>query len=184
MRKHIQKILMIAYAIFWLVSLFKEWKAPPIKIYLIEPDKNRLLFGVLMYYLTDSSMQESYIIQSNRAGKLVQSWYAQYRFTGPRCKSCGGLIFPGEPIGQNGEGLLHLSTPCCPTGGFYVGHLDKEGNLVYAYPDKKNLAIQALKHGKIYIANFSQPSVKEHGYLMVNFAPSVIPPPQAGGLFC
>ena len=38
-------------------------------------------------------------------------------------------MFPGEPAGACDDGLMHMTFECCPSGGFYAGHVDDKGKL-------------------------------------------------------
>lgn len=48
----------------------------------------------------------------------------------PRCDSCGRIIFPGSPVGKNGEKLMHLTLTCCPSAAFFAGHISDDGKLI------------------------------------------------------
>lgn len=56
------------------------------------------------------------------------TWITEYCKKAPKCITCEQVIFPGEPVGNFNIGVMHMN--CCPSGGFFVGHLDKEGNIV------------------------------------------------------
>lgn len=56
-------------------------------------------------------------------------WITEYTKTAESCITCDGLMFPGEPAGACEDGLMHMTFECCPSGGFYAGHIDAKGEL-------------------------------------------------------
>lgn len=62
-------------------------------------------------------------------------WFSEYAKKAPSCITCGRIIFPGSPVGECNKGLMHMNFDCCPSGGFFVGHLDNEGKII-PYPPK------------------------------------------------
>ena len=57
------------------------------------------------------------------------SWITGYTKTAESCITCDRLLFPGEPVGGSDKGLMHMTFGCCPSGGFYAGHVSGEGKL-------------------------------------------------------
>jgi hypothetical protein len=53
------------------------------------------------------------------------------------------------------EGFSHLKWDCCPSGGFYVGHINNNGELDPIYPEGRSAAAECMETGKAIITNFS-----------------------------
>lgn len=66
-----------------------------------------------------------------RKGTLEEfrDWITEYSKTAESCITCDGLLFEGEAVGLCSDGLMHLTRDCCPSGGFFAGHINNQGKL-------------------------------------------------------
>ena len=82
-----------------------------------------------------------------------EEWFNEYVLRASCCASCEMLLFPGSAVGRIGENLVHLTFDCCPSGGFYVGSIGEDGQVVSAFEGNLTIAEQAMKTGEIQIKN-------------------------------
>jgi len=72
---------------------------------------------------------QKYGLEGKPDVKEFTEWITEYTKTAESCITCDGLMFPGEPAGACDDGLMHMTFECCPSGGFYAGHVDDKGKL-------------------------------------------------------
>lgn len=73
--------------------------------------------------------EQKYELEGKPDLKEFTEWITEYTKTAESCITCDGLMFPGEPAGACDDGLMHMTFDCCPSGGFYSGHIDSQGKL-------------------------------------------------------
>ena len=72
---------------------------------------------------------QKYTLEGRPELKQFTAWITEYTKTAESCITCDRLLFPGEPAGAADKGLMHMTFDCCPSGGFYAGHIDEKGKL-------------------------------------------------------
>lgn len=72
-----------------------------------------------------------YSFKGKEGKEEFTQWFTEYVPKAPNCITCDKIILPGDAVGKITKGLMHMYWDCCPSGGFYVGHVNKEGKVVY-----------------------------------------------------
>lgn len=80
---------------------------------------------------------QHYSFEGKGTEKEFKDWFCEYLKKAPKCITCDQIIFPGSAVGECNKGVMHDGPDCCPSGGFFVGHIDKEGKIIPAFPDLK-----------------------------------------------
>jgi len=95
----------------------------PSNITMSRPDKKGKSKFTFRYH------DQDYTLEGKPDLKEFAGWITEYTATAESCITCDRLLFPGEPAGAADYGLMHMTFDCCPSGGYFAGHIDKQGKL-------------------------------------------------------
>lgn len=103
----------------------REGKEPevPSEITMSKPDKK----GQSKFSFKFHDKKYKLVGKSDLPG--FTDWITEYSKSAETCITCDGLLFPGEPAGAADSGVMHMTFDCCPSGGFYAGHINSDGQL-------------------------------------------------------
>ena len=79
---------------------------------------------------------QHYSFKGKGTEEEFRKWFLGYFQKGPSCITCDRIIFPDEAVGECNKGVMHMNFGCCPSGGFFVGHLDDEGKIIPYTPKR------------------------------------------------